>query len=159
MIRARLIVSRASETSLLSHPDTSPRIIVQLKWCSPGSTPLPKSFARPPANTYFIQRWISFVHWWIIWPMSRNPHEVSPSGGSFENISRGVVPTYFSHGWTLWAASQQQVSRYTVVISVWIMFRYSVWICLTRNDSILFVESCYRVWDVQSEGSVQQAVT
>ena len=159
MIRARLIVSRASETSLLSRPDTSPSTIVPSKCYSPGSTRLSKSFEPPPANTHFIQRWISFDHWRIIWPISRIPHEVSPSGGCLGNISHGVVHTYLSHGWTLGAASQQKVSRHTVVIQVWIMFRYSVWMCLTRNDSILFVVSCYRVWGVQSGGSVQQAVT
>ena len=87
------IVSRASETSLLSRPGTSPSIIVPLKCYSSGSTWLSESFAPPPANTYLIQRCISFVHGWIIWPMSHNPHEVSPSRGCLGNISRGVVPT------------------------------------------------------------------
>ena len=110
-IRARLIVTRPSKTSLLSRPDISPSIIVPLKRCSPWEYLIVRVVCTTTCQYLFFQRSISFVHWLKIWPMSRNAHQVSPLSGGFENIPRGVVPTCLSHGWTLWAASQQQVSR------------------------------------------------
>ena len=69
---------------------------------------------------------------------------MSPSGGCLGNISRGVVPTCLSHGQTLIlrAASQQQVSRYTVVIPVNVDYVSSLRVDVPHAEryNLIFVE-------------------
>lgn len=141
-----LIVPNVSETSSPRNPDTSPSIVRCRRRYSPGST---CSQHRRTTPHYHINIWPDIVCS-LVGRLTRDsqPH-VQLSCGCLGDIVCGVVPTNQVMVRHLNAEPQQPVSRYIVEIPVRIVFCYFVWMRPTRNDSILFVVICYRVWDVQ----------